>query len=114
MSTSLLFYFKVEKTMNEKKYEKKIELQQKIISRQSEEIESLKSQVEDLKLECKNKDELITSVSSLKNMLVANLKDIEKYKEEYRKLIEELRKMKEVIDKNVYKGKWRLIKFLIK
>lgn len=100
--------------MNEKKIKKKIELQNKIILRQSEQIDDLKLQNEALKLECAKKDELIASVSFLKDELSKNVEDAKKYKEEYRALIEELRKMKEIIDREVYKGKWWLIKLLIK
>ena len=100
--------------MGEKNFKKKIELQNKIISRQSEQIDDLKSQNEALKLECKKKDELIDSVSFLKDELSKNVEDAKKYKKEYKALIEELRKMKEIINQEVYKGKWWLIKLLIK
>lgn len=100
--------------MSEKNYKKKIEFQNKIISRQSEQIESLKSQMDKIKLECKEKENEINSVSSLKNELIQNISEVKRYKEEYKKLIDELRKMKEIINQDVYNGKWRLIRFLIK
>ena len=100
--------------MSEKNYKKKFEFQQKMISRQSEQIESLKLQNEELKLECKKKDEIINSVASLKEKLSQNITEVENYKEEYKELVGELRSMKEILNQTVYKGKWRLIKFLIK
>ncbi len=102
--------------MNERKnkYEKRFQFQQKMIARQSEQINSLKSQVENLKLELKEKDEIINSVTSLRNELTENVNAAKKYKEEYKNLIQELKKMKNTINKKVYKGRWWLIKFLLK
>jgi hypothetical protein len=97
--------------MNEKK---RLEFQQKLIQRQSEQIEDLKLQVENLKLEIEEKDKIISSVSSLRNELTENVKESKKYKEEYIKLIQELRKMKEIVNQEVYKGRWWLVRFLIK
>lgn len=100
--------------MNEKKYTKKIELQQKMISRQSKRIEDLEFQVEALKLECAKKDELINSIEPLRDELIQNIKDTSGYKKEYKELVQEVRKMKEVLNREVFKGKWKLVKFLIK
>ena len=101
--------------MNDKKrYEKKIETQSKLIARQSEQINDLKSQIENLKMQCAKKDEAINSVSVLKEELIDNVKKAKQYTKEYKKLIEEVRKMKDVINVSVFKGRWRLVKFLIK
>lgn len=100
--------------MNEKKYEKKFEFQQKMISRQSEQIEELKLQNAKLKLELEKKDEIINSVASLKDELIQNAEEVKKYKEDYKSLIDELRKMREILNQDVYKGRWKLVKFLIK
>lgn len=100
--------------MREKNYKRKYEFQQKMISRQSEQIESLKAQIEQLKLECEEKDEIISSVDFLRSELTSNVNEIKKYKEQYKELIDELKKMKIILNQNVYKGRWWLIKFLIK
>lgn len=100
--------------MNEKNYKKKLDFQQKMISRQFEQIESLKSQVEKLKLNIEEKDKIINSVAPLRDELTRNIEDVKKYKKEYEGLIKELRKMKEIVNQEVYKGKWRLIKHLMK
>jgi len=114
ISTSLLFYFKVAIKMNEKKYKKKVELQEKMISRQSEQIENLNAQIARLKLVIEEKDNIINSISSLRDELIQKNRDIDKYRKEFKELIEELRKMKEILNQETYKGRWRLIKFLIK
>lgn len=100
--------------MNEKKYNKRFELQQNIISFQSKQIEDLKLQVEALKLEIKEKDNIINSVTPLKDELIENVEKVKKHEKEYKELIKELRKMKDVINKTVYKGRWWIIKHLIK
>ena len=102
------------KIMNEKKYKRKLEFQEKLIKKQSEQIEELKSQIEELKMECNLKDAIIDSVSSLRNELKQNVSNIKKYKEEYGNLVSELRKMKEIMNQEVYRGRWKLIRFLIK
>lgn len=100
--------------MNEKRYKKKLEIQNKLIARQSEQIEKLKSQIETLQLKCDEKDEIINSVSSLRDELTQNVAEIKQYKQQYKELIEELRKMKTILNQEIYKGKWKLVQFLIK
>jgi ABC-type phosphate transport system auxiliary subunit len=100
--------------MNEKSYKKRLEFQQQIISRQSEQIEDLKLQNEKLKLKLKEKDNIINSFAHLKDELVQSVAEVKEYKKEYKGLIDELRKMKEIINMTVYKGKWWLVKLLIK
>lgn len=100
--------------MNEKRYQKRFEFQQKMISRQSEQIEDLKFQIEKLKLELKEKDEIINSVTPLKEELSKELSKVKEYKKEYKKLMHEVRKMKDIINQKVYKGRWWLIKFFLK
>ena len=100
--------------MNEKRYEKRLEFQRKMISKQSEQIESLKKQIEKLKLESIEKDSIINSVDYLRDELNKNVSDIKKYKREYSELIDELKKMKKILNTEVYNGRWKLVKFLIK
>ena len=102
------------KTMDEKRYKRRLEFQEKVIARQSDEIEELKLQIEKLKTECDLKDEIINSVGSLRTELKQHVSDVKKHKEEYVKLINELRKMKEIMNQEVYHGRWKLIRFLMK
>lgn len=100
--------------MNERTYKKRLDFQKNLITRQSGEIESLKKEIENLKLKLVEKDKIINSVSSLKEELSQNVEEVKKYKNEYRTLIEELRKMKEIINQEVYKNRWWLVKLIIK
>lgn len=99
--------------MNEKN-NKKIESYKKMILRQSERIKSLNLQVDKLKLELEKKDEIINSVADLREELSQNVSDIKSYKEQYRELVEELRKMKSIVNQEVYNGRWNIVKFFIK
>ena len=100
--------------MNEKKYKKRLEFQQKIISRQSEQIDALKTEIETLKNKLKEKDEIINSVEPMRKEMAENINEQKRLKKEYKKLIQELKKMKSIVNQTVYKGRWWLIKFLLK
>lgn len=103
-----------EKKKKNNKYEQRFQFQQKMISRQSEQIEKLKSEIEKLTLECQKKDELINSVTPLRNELAENVNTTKKYKEQYKALIQELKDMKKILNKEVYKNRWWLVKWLLK
>ncbi len=100
--------------MNEKNYKKRLDFQQKIISKKSEEVESLKLENEKLKLELQKKDEIISSIEPMRNEMSESIKEHRRLQNEYKDLIQELRQMKKIMNQEVYHGKWRLVKWLIK
>ena len=100
--------------MKENKYKRQYKFQKKLTERQSEKIKNLETKIQELELKCKEKDELINSVKPFKDELTETITQMRKHKKEYKELLEELREMKEVIDQEVYKGRWRIIKLLIK
>ena len=100
--------------MNEKGYKKRLDFQQKVISKKSEEIESLKLENEKLKHKIKEKDELIASVDTMRIEMTENIKEHKKLNKKYKKLIQELRLMKKAMNKEFFKNRWWLVKFLIK
>lgn len=95
-------------------YKRDYEFQKKLNKRQTEEIESLKTQIDALTSLCEEKDKLIYAVDDLREELTAKVEEIEKQKKEYNKLIIDLKNMKKVMNQTVFKGRWRLVKFLIK
>lgn len=95
-------------------YQRDYEFQKKLNARQTKEIESLKSENKKLKTQCKEKDEIINSVDYLKSELAENVNAIKEKRKEYDSLINELRDMKKVMNQEVFKGRWKLVKFLIK
>jgi Tfp pilus assembly protein PilO len=100
--------------MNEKNYKKRFDFQQNIISNKSEEIKSLKLENEKLKQELKEKDEIIASVEHMRKEMTESVKEHKRLKDEYKNLIQELRIMKNSLNKEVFKNRWWLVKLLIK
>jgi predicted RNase H-like nuclease (RuvC/YqgF family) len=100
--------------MNEKNYKKRLDFQQTVISKKSEEIESLKLENEKLKQKLKEKDEIIPSVEPMRKEMTENVKEHKRLKNEYQSLIQELRQMKKALNKEVFKNRWWLVKLLIK
>jgi chromosome segregation ATPase len=107
--------------MNEKNYEKRLNFQKEIISRKSsenqllkQEIERLNQEIEKLNQKLKDKDEIIHSIEPLRREMEDNIKEHRIRKNEYKDLIEELKLMKEIYNQEVYQGRWKLVKPLIK
>ena len=67
-----------------------------------------------MKLEIEEKNMIIDSVALLRDELVRNVDEAQQYKEEAKENVDELRKMKEIVNQEVYKGRWWLIRLLIK
>lgn len=93
---------------------RKPDIKSKIIKRQSDEIEALKESIVDLNITCEQKDEIINSIDGLRNDLIAVLEDLDDKRDKYDALISELMEMKKIMNKEVFKNKWWLIKRLIK
>ena len=96
------------------RYEKKYETQKKIVLRQLDEIEKLKSSVSELEIDSEKRTELIDSITDIRTELYEVIDDLSERREEYIRLIEDLRQMKMVMNQTVFKGKWRLIKLLLR
>ena len=86
----------------------------RIIQRQSKEIERLKMEILKLEKKCSDKDDVINSVAPLKKELKDITKELRGKRSEYENLIKELREMKTVMNQRVFKGRWKLVRFLIK
>lgn len=100
--------------MNGKKYEKRLETQSKMISRQSKRIEDLEEENRKLKLEIEEKNNVISSIEPMRKELVNNIAEVKQYKNKYKSLIQELKKMKEIVNQEVYRGRWNIIRLLMK
>ena len=92
----------------------KSDLKNQIIQRKNDEIEYLKDRISNLQIENKEKDELINSIESLRNELLETIDELKSKRDEYDKLVSELREMKNVINEEVFRGRWSLIKLLMK
>lgn len=96
------------------RYEKKYETQKKIVLRQLDEIEKLKASISELEIDSEKRTELIDSITDIRTELYEVIDDLSERREEYTRLIEDLRQMKMVMNQTVFKGKWRLIKLLLR
>ena len=96
------------------RYEKKYETQKNIVLRQLDEIEKLKSSISELEIDSEKRTELIDSITDIRTELYEVIDDLSERREEYTRLIEDLRQMKMVMNQTVFKGKWRLIKLLLR
>ena len=96
--------------MNTGKRNRKSNIKSRIIERQTNEIESLKKRISELEIDCDEKDELISSIDSLR----VEMEDIKSKGEVYDKLVGELTEMKKIMNEEVFKGRWNIIRFLLK
>jgi chromosome segregation ATPase len=93
--------------MNEKSYKKRLDFQQKLISKQSQRIKDLESELEE-------KNKIIDSISDLRNELKQNVAESKKYKDKYKKLVDDLRLQRDTFDKEVFNNRWWLIRLLVR
>ena len=105
--------------MNTRKKAKKrngagIDAKNKTIRRQVEEIEFLKKKVSNLEIDCEDKDEIIASIEKFRTEMDEIISDLRNKSDEYDMLMSDLRKMRKVMNQTVFKGRWRLVKWIMK
>ena len=74
----------------------------------------MKLENEKLNQKLKEKDEIIASIEPMRKEMIESIKEHQRMQNEYRDLVQELRQMKKIMNVTVYKGRWRLVKWLIK
>lgn len=97
-----------------KKRNRKSNVQSRIIERQTNEIEVLKNKVSKLEIDCKDKDDIINSIDSLRVEMNDVVESMRSKVEVYDKLIGELTEMKKIMNKEVFKGRWNLVRLLLR
>jgi DNA repair exonuclease SbcCD ATPase subunit len=101
--------------MNYKKRSKdKKSFKDKIIKRQINEIESLKETISNLELDSKQKEDLMRSIEIAYSDLLEAVNELKRQRDKYEKLTKELVDMKNTMNIVVFKGKWKLIRWLMK
>lgn len=85
-----------------------------IIKRQSDEIRALKARINELNITCQQKDEMVESVDRFQQEFMNLIEEVKGKKDEYEKLIGEVKAMKKAIDREVFKGRWSIVKWLIR
>lgn len=114
------------KNMNVKtNKDRKSDIKDRTITRQAKEIESLKTEISNLKIMCEEKDAIIkdkenetveftASIESLRGELKANLNELKQKSKEYDENLAEIKKMKRIFNQELFKGRWKIVKLLIK
>lgn len=97
-----------------KKKNKKSDIQSRIIRKKTEEIESLKEMISELEIDSAEKDNIINSIDSFRDELSEIADDLKNKREEYDKLIKELTDMKKIMNEEVFKNRWNLVRLLLK
>lgn len=100
--------------MRNKRSKTKSDVKNRIIKRQADEIDSLKSQIEKLNIDNANKDELIHSVDHLREEFEDVIDNLKAKETEYDKLIADLRLMRKAFDREVFANRWWIVKRLMK
>ena len=93
---------------------KKNDVKSIVIKRQITEIENLRDAILKLEIEQKQRDELISMVEVFYDELFDIIESLKEKGNEYNDLIDELNNMKKVMNQTVFKGRWKLIRFLLK
>lgn len=93
---------------------KKSNLINHIILKQVDEINELQKKISNLEINCAEKDEIVNSIDSLNSDLFNIVNELKQKSEEYDSLISDLKEMKKTINQTVFKGRWNLIRLLIK
>lgn len=86
----------------------------RIVQKQSEEIKRLKTEILRLENLCSDKDEKVKSAEAYRDELNNITKELKDKRDEYDNLLKELRTMKSVMNQRVFKGRWKLVRLLIK
>lgn len=114
------------KNMNAKKNnDKRSDIKDRTIARQAKEIESLKTKISKLESICNEKDAIIAakenesaeftaSIESLRSELKANVGELKQKSEEYDENLAEIKRMKKVFNEELFKGRWNLVRLLVK
>lgn len=98
---------------SEKRLRKRYETQQHISNVQANEISRLKSKITELEITCEKKDEIIRSVDGIMNEFFREIEIARQKQAECKKILDELREMKSVMNQSFFKGRWKLIRFLL-
>lgn len=93
---------------------RRLESRNRTIKSQADEISKLRTQIDKLSIDCAEKDELISSVDSLYNEINAALDEIKKERDKYKKLNADLLEMRKIMNKEVFRGRWNLVRLLLR
>lgn len=96
------------------KSKKKPDIKNRMILNQIDKIDKLEKTISELEISCEEKDKVIASVNVLRDDLFAVINQLKKKSDEYDVLIADLMEMRKVMNQTVFKGRWKLIRWLLK
>lgn len=99
---------------NKSKAKRSNDVKSRIIARQADEIEKLKEEIAKLQNDNAEKEELVNSIEPMRKELSEIIKDLNDKRNEYDALLSQLKESRKIINQDVFKGKWNLIRFLLK
>ena len=96
------------------KKKNKSDIKNRMILNQIDKIDKLQKTISELEISCEEKDKIIKSINVLRDDLFATVNKLKKKGERYDELIADLMAMRKVINQTVFKGRWKLIRLLLK
>ena len=96
------------------KKNKRNDIKTKIIKRQIDDIYGLKQQISELEIDCDKKDEIINSIETMREDFASVIDELKEQEKEYNMLVDDLMKMRTVMNQESFKGRWKLVRLLIK
>lgn len=93
---------------------KKPDIKNRTILNQIDKIDKLEKTISELEISCEEKDKVIASINVLRDDLFTVINQLKKKSDEYDVLIADLMEMRKVMNQTVFKGRWKLIRLLLK
>lgn len=112
----LPFFFERCMTMYDDRYaaRRKQDAKSRTIQRQAAQIKDLKREIERLETLCREQEETISSTARMHDEMASLVSELKGKVKEYDSHIDEIKKMKAIFNKDLFKGRWNLVKFLVK
>lgn len=90
------------------------DIKNRTILSQIDKIDKLEKMISELKISCEEKDSVIASINVLREDLFTIINQLKKKSDEYDSIISDLMEMRKVMNQTVFKGRWKLIRLLLK
>ncbi|MBR5604315.1 MAG: hypothetical protein IKW51_09000 [Bacteroidales bacterium] len=97
-----------------RKNKNKSDVKNRIILNQIDKIDKLEKTICELKISCEEKEKVIKSINSIRDDLFMVINELKKKSNEYDVLTSDLIQMRKVMNQTVFKGRWKLIRLLLK
>lgn len=93
---------------------KKQDLKSRTIQRQANQIKDMQKEINRLETRCKEQEEEIGSMAYMHDEMASLISELREKVKEYNSHLDEIKKMKAVFNKDLFKGRWSLVKLLVK